>query len=83
MEVCYQPFTLREGLEEWLCEPPGTLALQADGKVRVSAVLPYLCADLRKDTLAQAWDSYRAACGSADVVNGLKALIYGDLPVVV
>ena len=33
--------------------------------------------------LAEAWDSYRAACGSSDVVNALKALIYGDLPVMV
>ena len=80
MEVCCRPFQLRQGVEEWLREPPGTLSVQADGKVRVSAVLPFLCADLRQDSLAEAWDSYRAACGSTDVVSALKALIYGDLP---
>ena len=80
MEVCYRPFQLSQGVKEWLREPPGTLSVQADGKVRVSAVLPSVCADLRQDSLAEAWDSYRAACGSPDVVNALKALIYGDLP---
>jgi MoaA/NifB/PqqE/SkfB family radical SAM enzyme len=80
MEICYRPFHLRQGLEEWLREPPGTLSVQADGKVRVSSVLPFRCGDLRRDSLAEAWDAYRAACGSTDVVDALKALIYGDLP---
>ncbi len=80
MEVCYRPFHLRQGLEEWLHEPPGTLSVQADGKVMVSAVLPLFCADLRQDSLAQAWDMYRSACGSADAVDALKALICNDLP---
>jgi MoaA/NifB/PqqE/SkfB family radical SAM enzyme len=80
MEFCYRPFHLRQGLEEWLREPSGALSVQADGKVRVSAVLPFVCGDLRRDSLAEAWDAYRSACGSADVVHALKALIYGDLP---
>jgi len=80
MEICYRPFHLRQGAEEWLREPPGTLSVQADGKVRVSAVLPFVCADLRRDSLAEAWDSYRAACGSPGVAHALQALIYGDLP---
>jgi hypothetical protein len=46
----------------------------------VSAVLPFLCGDLRRDSLAQAWDAYRSACGSKDVADALKALVYGDLP---
>jgi len=83
MELCYRPFSLREGVEEWLGEPPGTLIVQPDGKVRVSALLPFLCADLRKDSLAEAWDAYRAACRCAQVVDDLRALIYGNLPVVV
>ena len=83
MEVCYQPFSLRQGVAEWLREPPGTLLVQADGKVRVSAVLPALCADLRRDSLAEAWDSYREACRSAEVCNALEAMICGDLPVIV
>jgi MoaA/NifB/PqqE/SkfB family radical SAM enzyme len=80
LELCYRPFRLREGVEEWLREPPGTLSVRADGKVRVSAVLPFCCADLRKDSLAEAWDAYREACGSPDVVDALKAVIYDDLP---
>jgi MoaA/NifB/PqqE/SkfB family radical SAM enzyme len=83
MELCYRPFTMRHGVEEWLCEPPGTLLVQADGRVKVMAALPLLCADMRQDSLAEAWDAYREACGSAAVIDALKALIYKDLPVVV
>jgi MoaA/NifB/PqqE/SkfB family radical SAM enzyme len=80
MEVCYRPFHLCQGVEEWLREPPGTLSVQADGKVRVSAMLPLLCGDLRHDSVAEAWDAYRSACGSADVADALRALICNDLP---
>jgi MoaA/NifB/PqqE/SkfB family radical SAM enzyme len=80
MEVCYRPFYLRQGVEEWLREPPGTLSVQADGKVRVSALLPLLCADLRRDSVAEAWDAYRAACRSTDAADSLRALIRDDLP---
>jgi hypothetical protein len=32
-----------------------------NGWVKVAAALPYVCADLRRDTLAQAWQRYRSA----------------------
>lgn len=80
LELCYRPFRLRDGVEEWLREPPGTLSVRADGKVRVSAILPFCCADLRKDSLAEAWDAYREACGSPDVIDALKTVLYEDLP---
>ncbi|MFA6003095.1 MAG: radical SAM protein [Elusimicrobiota bacterium] len=83
MQLCYQPFSLREGVNEFLSEPPGTLIVAPDGKVKVSGLLPFICADLRQDSLAQAWDAYRAACRSDDVQNALKVLLYEDLPVVV
>ena len=83
MELCYRPFSLREGISEWLGEPPGTLLVRPDGKVKVSGLLPFLCADLRRETLAEAWDAYREACRQPEVVIGLEALLYEDLPVVV
>ena len=58
----------------------GAAGSAVSGKVRVSAVLPLLCGDLRHDSVAEAWDRYRSACGSTDVADALRALIYGDLP---
>ncbi|MDD5657855.1 MAG: radical SAM protein [Elusimicrobia bacterium] len=83
LELCYRPFSLREGVAQWLLQPPGTLLIQPDGKVRVSPVLPQECADLRRHTLAQAWDAYRGACRSPETLNALKAMMFEDMPVVV
>jgi hypothetical protein len=32
-----------------------------NGWVKVAAALPHICADLRRDTLAEAWQAYRQA----------------------
>lgn len=61
MDFCYIPFTIEEGLREGLSQPPATLLVLPDGLVKVAAPLPFTCADLRRRTLAQAWDDYRAA----------------------
>lgn len=67
MEFCYIPFTIEDGLREGLAHPPATLLVLPDGMVKVAAPLPYTCADLRRRTLAQAWDDYRAAWRSPKV----------------
>jgi MoaA/NifB/PqqE/SkfB family radical SAM enzyme len=60
-ELCYLPFTLAEGLQASIDEPPATMLVLPNGWVKVAAALPYVCADLRRDTLAQAWQRYRSA----------------------
>ena len=67
MELCHVPFSMEEGLRESLREPPATLLVLPNGWVKVAAALPHVCADLRCDTLPQAWDSYRAAWRSATI----------------
>jgi MoaA/NifB/PqqE/SkfB family radical SAM enzyme len=59
MELCYEPFSMEEGLRDSLGEPPATLLVLPNGTVKPVAALPYLCADLRRDTLAEAWEAYR------------------------
>jgi MoaA/NifB/PqqE/SkfB family radical SAM enzyme len=61
MELCYVPFTLGEALRAGLDEPPATLLLLPNGWVKVAAALPLVCADLRRDSLAEAWKAYRSA----------------------
>ena len=61
MEVCYRPFTLEEALRSHRAEPPATLLVLPDGKVQLSGALPRVCADLRRQGLAEAWKAYRAA----------------------
>jgi MoaA/NifB/PqqE/SkfB family radical SAM enzyme len=70
LEIYYTPFTVEEGLNESLKTPPATLLVLPNGWVKVAAALPQICADLRRSSLAQAWEAYRAAWRS-DTVHEL------------
>ncbi len=61
MELCYSPFDMASALRGNLAEPPATLLVLPNGWVKVAAALPYVCADLRRETLAQAWQAYCSA----------------------
>ncbi len=61
LELCYLPFSIEDALGRSLEEPPATLLVLPDGRVKVAAALPHVCADLRRQSLAQAWDAYRSA----------------------
>jgi len=75
MELCYVPFSMEEGLRGSLAEPPATLLVLPDGRVKVAAALPHICADLRRDTLAQAWEAYRRAWRDASVLIAIRRAI--------
>ena len=49
MELCFEPFEIREGLQASLESPPATLLVLPNGWVKVAAALPQICADLRHD----------------------------------
>jgi len=70
LELCYTPFTVEEGLNESLKTPPATLLVLPNGWVKVAAALPQICADLRRSSLADAWEAYRSAWRS-DTFHGL------------
>ena len=72
MELAFRPFSLSEELSERR-SPSGTLLVLPDGRVKVSAALPFICADLKVKSLRQAWDSYRQAWDHPAVAEGLKA----------
>ncbi len=75
MELCYVPFSIEEGLRQSLADPPATLLVLPDGRVKVAAALPYICADLRRDTLSQAWDAYRRAWRDPAVLSAMREAI--------
>ena len=75
MELCYFPFSIEDGLRGSLEEPPATMLVLPDGRVKVAAALPHLCADLRRQTLAQAWDAYRSAWRDSEVLAETRRAI--------
>lgn len=74
IELCYLPFSMDEEMRGRKLEPSGTLLILPDGRVKVTAPLPYTCSDLSKHSFLEAWDSYRRAWSDPRVRNGLDHL---------
>src|SRR6185312_12278462 len=74
MELCFRPFSMNEELKGRQLEPSGTLLILPDGRVKVTAPLPYICSDLSKHTFLEAWDAYRSAWSDPRIKNGLAHL---------
>jgi len=75
MELCYSPFTLEDGLRASIDDPPATLLVLPNGWVKVAAALPHICADLRRATLAEAWEAYRSAWRDPAVRQAMRGAI--------
>jgi MoaA/NifB/PqqE/SkfB family radical SAM enzyme len=76
LELCYFPFAMADGLKASLHDPPATMLVLPNGWVKVAAALPQICADLRRDTLQQAWQAYcRAWRDDAVLTTARRAVI--------
>jgi MoaA/NifB/PqqE/SkfB family radical SAM enzyme len=75
MELYYEPFSMEEALRASLEQPPATLLVLPNGRVKVAAALPYTCADLRTETLAQVWEAYRRAWHSDTIIRAAQRAI--------
>ena len=73
MELCFRPFSLAEEAEARTSSPSGTLLILPDGRVKVSAALPFVCADLKTMTLGEAWTRYKAAWSHPKVAEALAS----------
>lgn len=74
LELCFRPFSFDEELKGRQSEPSGTLLILPDGRVKVTAPLPYICSDLSKHSFLEAWDAYRKAWSDPRIRNGLAHL---------
>jgi hypothetical protein len=72
MELCYTPFSISDALRDSIEDPPATLLVLPNGWVKVAAALPYICADLRRHTLAESWVRYRAAWREVSIIAALR-----------
>lgn len=75
MELCYEPFSMEDGLRASLEQPPATLLVLPNGWVKVAAALPEVCADLRRRSLAEAWGDYRRAWQEATMASAVRGAI--------
>lgn len=75
MEICYAPFSIEEGLRMALRSPPASLLVLPNGLVKVAAALPLICGDLRRESMAQVWDSYRRAWHAESTLAAVRRAI--------
>ena len=75
LELCHVPFDIEDGLRASLATPPATLLVLPNGWVKVAAALPYICADLRRSTLSEAWEAYQSAWRSDTVIEGVRRAV--------
>jgi MoaA/NifB/PqqE/SkfB family radical SAM enzyme len=61
------PWDILTEMEKRLESPQAMLLVVPNGKVKLLNALPFAPADLRRDSLEQAWDAYRTAWRSAEV----------------
>jgi MoaA/NifB/PqqE/SkfB family radical SAM enzyme len=75
MQFCHVPFTVEAGLQQSLQAPSATILVLPNGMVKVAAAVGYICGDVRRMTLTEAWESYRAAWHNEAVITEIKQAI--------
>jgi hypothetical protein len=61
------PWDILEEVRTRLANPQAMLLVVPNGKVKLLNALPFAPADLRHDSIEQAWSAYRAAWRSSEV----------------
>jgi MoaA/NifB/PqqE/SkfB family radical SAM enzyme len=67
------PWDILGELEHRLASPQAMLLIVPNGKVKLLNALPFTAADLRRDTLIEAWEAYRVAWRSPEVARFIFA----------
>ncbi|MCM8798263.1 MAG: radical SAM protein [Candidatus Omnitrophica bacterium] len=75
MKVYYYPYDVLEELKYRLKFPAASLLVLPNGKVKLIGPLPFICGDLKKDTLEQVWENYKKAWQNPKVIKFAKEVI--------
>jgi MoaA/NifB/PqqE/SkfB family radical SAM enzyme len=73
VELSIYPWDILAELEQRLASPQAMLLVVPNGKVKLLNALPFAPADLRRDSLEQAWQAYREAWRSREVREFIAA----------
>jgi MoaA/NifB/PqqE/SkfB family radical SAM enzyme len=73
VDLSIYPWYILAELDQRLASPQAMLLVVPNGKVKLLNALPFAPADLRRDSLEQAWDAYRDAWRSREVREFIAA----------
>ncbi len=75
MKVYYYPYDVVEELKYRLELPSASILVIPNGKVKLIGPLPFICGDLKKQSLTQVWGAYKKAWRNPEVINFAKKVI--------
>ena len=61
MKVYYYPYDVIEELKYRLEFPSTSVLVIPNGKVKLIGPLPFICGDLKKESLSHVWEAYKKA----------------------
>jgi len=61
LQIIYYPHTVTHELKFRAENPAASFVILPNGKVKMLASMPFLCADLRQHSLAEAWERFKTA----------------------
>jgi MoaA/NifB/PqqE/SkfB family radical SAM enzyme len=75
MKVYHYPYDVIEELKYRLEKPSASLLVLPNGKVKLIGPLPFICGDLKKESLSQVWDNYIQAWKNPEVIDFTNKVI--------
>lgn len=75
MKVYYYPYDVIEELRYRLECPSASLLVVPNGRVKLIGPLPFICGDLKKESLSRIWEKYKKAWRNPAVVEFTEKVI--------
>jgi len=75
MKIFYYPYDVLEELKYRLECPSASLLVVPNGKVKLLGPLPFICGDLKKQSLSEIWESYKQAWRKPEVIEFTKNVV--------
>ena len=75
MKIYHYPYDVIEELKYRLEKPSASLLVVPNGKVKLIGPLPFICGDLKKQSLKEIWENYINAWKKPEVIEFTKKVI--------
>ncbi len=75
MKIYHYPYDVIEELKYRIEKPSASLLVVPNGKVKLIGPLPFICGDLKKQSLAQIWENYKKAWKKPEVIEFTNKVI--------
>jgi len=75
MKVYYYPYDVVEELKYRIQYPSASLLVLPNGKVKLIGPLPFICGDLRKQSLSEIWENYKESWSNPKVIEFAQKVV--------